>query len=156
MWINLSPNLNPNLSLNLSPNLSPNLMSKKVKIDLFSTDHFSPLLCSECSVAYNAIVLLLMDLQCIEAMKLEFAAVTTLWLRMFLEMLLVSESSIAEVACYIHIELCSVVLLFVVSCWMLFLFVGCWLFVCCSLLFVVGECCFEFWLKVQFFFIIVE
>ena len=25
----------------------------------FSTDHFSPLLCSECSVAYNAIVLLL-------------------------------------------------------------------------------------------------
>ena len=44
----------------------------------FSTDHFSPLLCSECSVAYNAIVLLLMDLQCIEAMKLEFAAVTTL------------------------------------------------------------------------------
>ena len=44
----------------------------------FSTDHFSPLLCSECSVAYNAIVLLLMDFQCIEAMKLEFAAVTTL------------------------------------------------------------------------------
>ena len=32
----------------------------------FSTDHFSPLLCSECSVAYNAIVLLLMDFQCIE------------------------------------------------------------------------------------------
>ena len=74
-------------------------VQKKSKIYLFSTDHFSPLLCSECSVAYNAIVLLLMDLQCIEAMKLEFAAVTTLWLRMFLEVLLVSEASIAEAAC---------------------------------------------------------
>ena len=67
----------------------------------------------------------LMERQCFGAPELDVAAVATPWLHMFLEALLVREALITEVACEIHIELCSVVLLFVLSCCMLFVFVGC-------------------------------